>query len=81
MTLDADAMDPISFPAMRWPEPYALHAHEVKDSIAMITANLNLAGFDICCMSPAYDTHGIGGQVAARFYIEILKQLALKKLR
>ena len=81
VTLDADSMDPISFPAMRWPEPYALHAHEVKDSIAMITANLNLAGFDICCMSPAYDTHGIGGQVAARFYIEILKQLALKKLR
>jgi arginase family enzyme len=79
VTLDADSMDPISFPAMRWPEPYALHAHEVKDSIAMITANLNLAGFDICCMSPAYDTHGIGGQVAARFYIEILKQLALKK--
>lgn len=50
-----------------------------KDSIAMITANLNLAGFDICCMAPAYDTHGIGGQTAARFYIEIMKQLALKK--
>ena len=79
VTLDADSMDPISFPAMRWSEPYALHAHDVKDSIAMITANLNLVGFDICCMSPAYDTHGIGGQVAARFYIEILKQLALKK--
>jgi arginase family enzyme len=81
VTLDADSMDPISFPAMRWPEPYAIHARDVKDSIAMITANLNLAGFDMCCIGPAYDTHGIGGQTAARFYIEILKQLALKKLR
>jgi arginase family enzyme len=81
VTLDADSMDPFSFPAMRWSEPYGLHAREVKDSVAMITESLNLAGFDICCMSPAYDTHGIGGQVAARFYIEILKQLALKKQR
>ncbi len=79
ITLDADVMDPISFPAMRWPEPFGIHARDIKDSIAMITAKMNLAGFDICCIGPAYDNHGIGGQVTARFFIEILKQIALKK--
>jgi arginase len=34
VTLDADSMDPISFPAMRWPEPYGMHARDVKNSIA-----------------------------------------------
>ena len=79
VTLDSDAMDPFSFPAMRWIEPFGISARDIKDSLAMVAANLNLAGFDLACVGPAYDTHQLGGTVAARFYIEILKQLAIKK--
>ena len=31
---------------------------------------VNLAGFDICCVAPAYDNQGIGGLTAVRFFIE-----------
>lgn len=79
VTLDADVMDPITYPAMRWSEPFGISAREIRKSLAMITAKLNVAGFDISCTGPAYDHHGIGGQTAARFYIEILVQMALKK--
>ncbi|MBW2368303.1 MAG: agmatinase family protein [Deltaproteobacteria bacterium] len=79
VTLDADTMDPFSFPAMRWAEPFGMSAKDVRKSLAMISQNTNLAGFDICCISPAYDTHGLGGLVAARMYIEVLKGMALRK--
>jgi len=81
VTLDADAMDPFSFPAMRWAEPFGISAREVRTSLAMISQNTNLAGFDICCMAPAYDNHGLGGLTAVRLYIEILKGLALRKMK
>jgi len=81
VTLDADVMDPISFAAMRYPEPFGMSARDIRKSLAMITQNTNLAGFDLSCMAPAYDTFRKGGLTAVRLYIEILKGLAIKKMK
>jgi agmatinase len=81
VTLDVDVMDPISFPAQKWPEPFGLHVHDIRKALSIIVMETNLAGFDMCCVGPHYDNQGIGGQTAARLYIEILIGLALKKER
>jgi len=80
ITLDVDVMDPVSFPAMKYPEPFGLPAGHIREALAMVTRDTNLAGFDMCCMGPAYDINGVGALTAVRLYIEILKGLALKKI-
>jgi len=40
---------------------------------------VNLVGFDMCTMGPAYDHKGAGAIIATNFYIEILKGIAIRK--
>jgi len=41
-----------------------------------------IAGFDMCCLSPLYDTPlGTGSQLAARCAVMVIGSIALKKMR
>jgi arginase family enzyme len=80
VTLDSDAMDPATFPAQKYPDPFGLSALQVRDALRMISRESNLCGFDLVCVGPAYDHKGIGGLTACRFYIEVLQGLALRKV-
>ena len=79
VSLDADVMEPVTFPAQKYPDPFGLTAGQIKTSLGIISTQAELAGFDFCTMGPAYDFQGVGGLTAAKFYIEILKGLAVKK--
>jgi arginase family enzyme len=81
VSLDADAMDPVSFPAQKYPDPFGLTARQVKTALGMIAETTSLAGFDLCTMGPVYDHKGVGALTACRLYLEILKGLALRKMR
>ncbi|MBW2369398.1 MAG: arginase family protein [Deltaproteobacteria bacterium] len=79
VSLDFDSIDPLTLPAQKYFEPFGLHARDVKKALSMISQNTNLAGFDSVCMGPAYDLKGLGGRVAARLYVELLKGIAVSK--
>jgi arginase family enzyme len=79
VSLDVDCIDPVSFPAQKYPDPFGIPARDVRKALAMISRGTNLAGFDMVCMGPAYDVRDIGGMTAARFYLEVLKGLAMRK--
>jgi arginase family enzyme len=79
VSLDVDSIDPVSFPAQKYPDPFGIPAREVRKALAMISRETNLAGFDMVCMGPAYDVRDLGGMTAARLYLEVLKGLAIRK--
>jgi arginase family enzyme len=79
VSLDVDAIDPVSFPAQKYPDPFGLTARDVREALRVISRETNLAGFDMVCMGPAYDVNAVGGMTACRFYIELLTGLALRK--
>jgi arginase family enzyme len=79
VSLDADSMDPVTFPAQKYPEPFGLDARDVKDALGLLSRETNLAGFDIVCIGPIYDHNGVGGLTACKLYLEVLKGLALRK--
>jgi arginase family enzyme len=79
VSLDADSMDPVTFPAQKYPEPFGLEARDVKDALELVSRETNLAGFDIVCIGPIYDHNGVGALTACKLYLEVLKGLAIRK--
>ncbi|MEE9219623.1 MAG: arginase family protein, partial [Acidobacteriota bacterium] len=81
VTLDVDVIDPASFPAQKYPDPFGLSARDVRDALRIVSRETTLAGFDMCCVGPAYDHSGVGLMTACRLHIEVLKGLALRKIK
>jgi arginase family enzyme len=79
VSFDSDVMDPLTFPAMKYPDAFGLTAWQARDAIRILSREANLCGFDLVCVGPDYDHKGVGALTAVRFYIEVLKGLALRK--
>ena len=79
VSLDVDCMDPASFPAQKYPDPFGVPARDVRRALALISRETDLAGFDMVCMGPAYDVQNLGGLTAVRLYLEVVKGLAIRK--
>jgi arginase family enzyme len=80
VSLDADSLDPVEIPAQKAIDPFGLSTRDVLLALKIISRDTNLAGFDLVCMAPAYDIKGISALTCCKFYIEILKGLALRKI-
>jgi arginase family enzyme len=81
VTLDVDVIEPASFPAQKYPDPFGLTAREVRDALWAVSSETRLAGFDMCCVGPDYDQAGLGLMTACRLYYEVLKGMAVRKAR
>jgi len=81
VTLDVDVIDPAFCPAQKYPDPAGLTAREIMTALRIIGTG-RIAGFDMCCLSPLYDTpSGTGSQLAARCAVMVIGTIALKKMR
>jgi len=80
VSLDADSLDPVEFPAQKATDPFGLPTRQVVEALKIISRDTNLAGFDLVCMAPAYDIKGVSALTSCKFFIEILKGLAIKKM-
>jgi len=81
VTLDVDVIDPAFCPAQKYPEPAGLTAREIIRALRIIGTG-RIAGFDMCCLSPLYDTTiATGSQLAARCAAVVIGTIALKKMR
>ncbi|MEE9230341.1 MAG: agmatinase family protein [Acidobacteriota bacterium] len=81
ITLDVDVIEPASFPAQKYPDPFGLTARQVRDGLRTLSTETPIAGFDMCCIGPAYDHMGLGLMTACRLYHEVLKGMAVRKAR
>ena len=79
MTADADSLDPVSFPAQKYSEPFGITARQIRAALRILSREANLCGFDMVCIGPEYDHKGVGALTACKLYIEVLKGLALRK--
>jgi len=79
VSLDVDSMDPVYFPAQVFPDPFGLSGPAVKEALEYISLNTNLCGFDINGIGPAYDHMGLSGLTGCRFFIELMKGMAIRK--
>jgi arginase family enzyme len=79
VSVDADAIDPITFPAQKYPEPFGITARQARAALRYISREANLCGFDLVCVGPDYDHKGMGALIACKFYVEVLQGLALRK--
>ena len=77
--IDVDAMEPATFPAQKYCDPFGLTAWQVKDAINAVVQQTNLLAFSTAGTSPDYDYYGAGGLTACRFYMDVLKRLAIRK--
>lgn len=79
VTLDVDVIDPAFCLAQKYPDPAGLTSREIVKALRVIGAQ-RIAGFDICCLSPQYDSSaGIGSQLTARCAAVIIGFIALRK--
>jgi arginase family enzyme len=79
LSLDVDVLDPAFCPAQKYPDAGGLTAREVFRSIRRaVAAAPSVAGFDLCCLGPAYDLHHAGAVCGARAFLEVLGGLASK---
>jgi agmatinase len=81
LSLDVDVIDPVFFPAQKWPFPLGLTSFQVRDAVRSVSRKTNLAGFDIACIGPAYDHKGVGGITTSRFILEVLLGIAFRKTK
>lgn len=79
VTVDTDVLDPVSFPAMKYPDAFGMTAWQIRDALRILSRETNLCGVDLVCMGPDYDHKGVGAFIACRFFIEVLKGLAVRK--
>lgn len=79
VSLDADSIDPVSFPAQKYAEPFGITARQIREALRFISRETDLCGFDMVCIGPDYDHKGVGALTAVKFYLEVLKGLALRK--
>ncbi len=80
VTLDIDAVDPAYAPGTGTPEVGGFTSFQMLQLVRGL-AGLNLAGFDLVEVSPAYDHGDITAILAANLAFEFLSLLAVKKNR
>lgn len=74
VTLDIDVVDPAFAPGTGTPEPGGCSSQEILEATYLL-GQLDLVGFDLVEVSPAYDPSGITSLLAARILREIILQL------
>ncbi|MFC2030891.1 agmatinase family protein [Chloroflexota bacterium] len=79
VSLDADSLDPVSFPAQKYSEPFGITARQIREALRILSREVELCGFDLVCVGPDYDHKGVGALTACKFYIEVLRGLALRR--
>jgi len=74
VTLDLDVLDPSEFPGTGTPEAGGLSFTELLDAILKLAKEngQNIIGFDICELSPHYDTSGVSTAAACKILREML---------
>ena len=77
VTFDIDAADPAYAPGTGTPEVGGLTSRELLQLIRGLTG-LQLVGFDLVEVSPAYDHAGITALLAANLVFEVLSLLAMQ---
>ena len=70
-TLDLDVLDPSEFPGTGTPEAGGVHFDELIDAIEVLS-DLNVVGFDMNELSPAYDHSGRSTALACKLMREML---------
>jgi agmatinase len=71
ITVDMDVIDPSEFPGTGTPEAGGVSFRALVDAL-MRFKGLNAVGFDICELSPHYDTSGISTALACKLLREML---------
>lgn len=80
VTLDIDAVDPAFAPGTGTPEVGGFSSYEMLQLVRGLRG-LNLIGFDLVEVSPAFDSANITAILAANLVFEFLSLLALKKIQ
>ncbi len=78
VTLDIDAVDPAFAPGTGTPEVGGFSSYEILQLVRGLRG-LNLIGFDLVEVSPAYDSSNITAILAANLVFEFLSLVALQK--
>lgn len=82
ISLDLDVVDPAFLPAQKYPDPAGLTAREVLRALRVaVDEGPRLVGFDLACLGPAYDIHGLGAQLAARCVVEVIGSFGYRRAR
>ena len=71
VTLDLDVLDPSEFPGTGTPEAGGLSFGELSDAVIKLSGK-NIIGFDLCELSPHYDTSGVSTAAACKILREML---------
>jgi agmatinase len=77
VTLDIDVADPAYANGTGTPEPGGISSRELIQSVGMLKG-LNLAGFDLVEVSPAYDTSDRTSLLAAKLIRDIILMAGIK---
>jgi len=81
ITLDVDVLDPAFCPAQKYPDAGGITSREILCALRIIGKH-ELAGFDVTCLSPRYDTpNNYGSLLVARCAATVIGTLALKKMK
>jgi agmatinase len=76
ITLDCDALDGATMPAVMSPTPGGLTYRQVIDIIAGVTGKARLVAFDMVEFVPERDKLGYAAYVAARIVWNVIGRLA-----
>jgi agmatinase len=76
ITLDCDAIDGATMPAVMSPTPGGLSYRQVIDLIAGVVSKARLVAFDLIEFVPRRDTNGYAAHVAARIVWHVVGRLA-----
>jgi agmatinase len=76
ITLDCDAIDGATMPAVMSPTPGGLSYRQVIDLIAGVVSKARLVGFDLIEFVPRRDPNGYAAYVAARIVWHVVGRLA-----
>lgn len=79
VSLDYDCLDAALAPGQKYPDVAGITTREIMKALRMIVSQVELKGFDVCCMSPKYDINNLGAQVIGRAGLEIMSAIAEKK--
>ena len=71
VTVDLDVLDPSEFPGTGTPEAGGLSFAELLDALMKLSGK-NIIGFDVCELSPHYDTSGVSNAAACKILREML---------
>lgn len=71
VTLDLDVLDPSEFPGTGTPEAGGLSFGALLAAL-LEARSLNIVGFDVCELSPHYDTSGVSAALACKTLRELL---------